>query len=899
MEPTVSIIIPIYNAEKTLEQCLVSCLRQSLASCEILLVDDGSTDRSLSIANTYASRFPDRIRVFSQTNCGPSCARNLGLSHAKGKFIGFLDADDRADRDMFLRLVLAAETRDADLVVCGRYDIVQDTHSTQSFKRVPHSHYPCSSIYETPELLCDTTQFVWDKLFLRALIETHQLRFDERFRYTEDVLFLCTYKSFCKRIFIIPDTLYYHYMDERNPATKYGSSLLDVPKVLQEIYQLYYHKLSFSYPDVLFDLAAKRFLFRLKRFPYMGSKLLQWKFCRAMYRVMKQYFPDWRKRIVTYHRAGFPSGFFCIHRGSLFLMSLYIFLPNRIKQFFLRLSTGFPAAIRHLRRRFTGWKKYFSQYTSLLLNAYYRFFLDHKKSDTNLVLIQAKGGRVPGGNMFFLLLETLRHNKKVVLPLRKEEQPHWKQYCTTYNIPTSLILTVKPESYRYYRLLASCAYLLNDSTFPQRFQKKSDQLYLNTWHGVPLKHMGCDVPQRAYAIGDVQRNFLHADYLLFPNPFMQQTMMRSYMLDQLYSGTILQESYPRVTILNDKNRRSLLRKHLGIADKKVCCYLPTWRGLMTKKQNARQHNDCMRYLSQLDNMLDADTLLYVKLHPYAEKGFQLGAFQHIRPFPPQYETYDFLTSCDMLITDYSSVLFDFAVTGRKIILFAYDYAEYKASRGLYLDPATFPFPLVQTAEELAEEIRLPKTYDDTDFRNVYCPYSTAGSVENLCRFLYHNEAVCRTITPSVVPPHLYYAALLTPGSKQFYLEYLLQQEQKANQHYLSCIRGSELKEHPERIRKLLTMSPFFSMDTRMFFTPVEALFYLLVVKKGCSSGFIVFVSKHYLNRLFLREYHRKFAHTVFRGIVFCCENDNRHLHMFAAVQCPLSIVNFSERTTKS
>ena len=99
---------------------------------------------------------------------------------------------------------------------------------------------------------------------------------------------------------------------------------------------------------------------------------------------------------------------------------------------------------------------------------------------------------------------------------------------------------------------------------------------------------------------------------------------------------------------------------------------------MTKKENTRQHKDCLHYLNQLDSQLGDDVILYVKLHPYAERGFHAENYRHIRMFPSNYETYDFLTVCDVLITDYSSVFFDFAVTGRKIILFAYDYEEYKA-----------------------------------------------------------------------------------------------------------------------------------------------------------------------------------------------------------------------------
>lgn len=884
MEPIVSIIIPIYNAEKTLEHCIVSCLRQSLSSFEILLIDDGSTDQSFAIAKHFQTQFPQYIRLFHQPNSGPSRARNIGLSNARGKYIGFLDADDRVDRDMFLRLVLTAESDHADLVVCGRYDIIQEPNKTHSLKRVPHTHYPCGSIFETPELLSDTTQFVWDKLFCRDIIDAHQLRFDEQFRYTEDVLFLCIYKYYCKRIRILPDLLYYHYMDERNPVRKYGNSILDVPKVLSKIYSFYYDAVNFPFPDILFDLAAKRFLFRVKRFPFMGSKLLQWKFCRSMFRVMKQYFPDWKRRIVFYNHAGFRGGLRFLYRASPTLMCIYILLPNRLKQFMLRASAWFSQQKSRFRRHYHALKARISRYGSLFLNAFYRFFLSHGTADTEQVFVQAKGGRAPAGNMFALLLESLRYNKSIVLALKKSEQEHWNMLCSMYGLCNSPVRTVQPETFRYYYHLARCAYLLNDSTFPPRFQKRPDQIYLNTWHGVPLKHMGYDVPARAYAIGDVQRNFLHADYLLFPNPFMQEVMLRSYMLDKLYRGTILQESYPRITLLTDTKRRETLRQSLGLSHMRVCCYLPTWRGLMTKKENARQHADCMHYLSELDRLLTDDTLLYVKLHPYAERGFSPDSYRHIRPFPQAYETYDFLTVCDVLITDYSSIFFDFAFTRRKIILFAYDYEEYKAGRGLYLDPASLPFPMVRTTQELFREIITPKYYDDTAFLTTYCPYSPSAVTGKLCRLLYQKDTAVRTARLPKKRLCLYYGGQLAPGAVTSYLHYLLQQApQEADVHTLTGIQAASLKDYPERIKKLLTYSTFLSVDEQLFFTPAEALAYILLIKKHCTIRLLSFFLRPYLNRLFHREYHRKLGTTTFERTIFCSEKDTRLYYILSTI----------------
>lgn len=892
MNPIVSIIIPIYNAENSLEACLTSCLRQTLEKIELILVDDGSSDLSFSIADSYRSRFPDKIRLFQQKNSGPSAARNLGLQEASGTYIAFLDADDRVDRDMFLRLYHAAEQEQAGLVICGRYDIYTEQAGFHAIKRMPNLTHSGYSIFEAPELLSETTQFVWDKLFRRSIIEAHALRFHESYRYTEDVLFLCIYKYYCGRIVTIPDALYYHYLDIRNPVKKYGKQLLDVPRVLDEIFCFYTQHDFFRHPDVFFDLTAKRFLFRIEHFSHMGGKYLQWQFCCRMFRVMKQYFPDWRRRIVHYHSHNFHEGFSCLFRGNGFLMFFYVFTPNCIKKFFHRCAAATKTLrnkVKHILHTLSCKKK---RYTELILNAYYRFWLDHGRIDPSLVLVQSKGGREPVGNMLALLYESLHFNKKIVLILKKECRSKWQTLCQQYKIPTQQIKTIPPYSYRYYRLLACSAYLLNDSAFPKRFIKRKGQIYLNTWHGIPLKYMGIDVPGRAYAIGDVQRNFLHADYLLFPNRFMQQTMLHAYMLDKLYPGTILYEGYPRTSILLNEGRRTILRKKLTLEHKRVCCYLPTWRGSMTKKENAKQYKDCASFFQALDTCLDADTVLFVKLHPYAERGFQLGPYRHIFPFPDNYEPYDFLTACDVLITDYSSVLFDFAITGRKIILFAYDYTGYKKQRGLYLDPADFPFPLVRTAEELCNEILAPKTYDDSEFLRTYCPVLSTDTANRICRMLFQMEYCCHTgsvtdntpVTEKGTAPaapsgpfRLLYGGLLTPDADFNHLLYLLNTNRSAKtENRIAGIASGALKAYPERLKKLLSVSDFLSIEPDLFYTPMEVLAYVILVKKHCHAKILKRILSPWLHRLLQREYRRNLGTLSFDSITICSKDLERH-----------------------
>ena len=118
MNPLVSIVIPVYNAEKYLAECLESVRNQSLRDIEIICVNDGSTDGSASILTDYA-KMDERIHVISQPNGGELAARNTGIRLASGEWIGFVDSDDRVSADMFERLLGNGEKHQADISHCG------------------------------------------------------------------------------------------------------------------------------------------------------------------------------------------------------------------------------------------------------------------------------------------------------------------------------------------------------------------------------------------------------------------------------------------------------------------------------------------------------------------------------------------------------------------------------------------------------------------------------------------------------------------------------------------------------------------------------------------------------------------------------------------------------------
>lgn len=192
MIPLVSIIVPMYNVEPFIEECIDSLLRQTLSDIEIILVNDGTPDRSGEIAEDYAKR-DARIWVIHQANGGLSSARNTGIKAARGTYIGFVDGDDYVSSAMFQRLTEEAEQNQLDIVGCGFYKQSSDRRTY-----VP-PQLEANRVLTKPEMTeqlkhAHETRFiwyVWRYLYRRELFERANLLFDEDIRFAEDSPSIC------------------------------------------------------------------------------------------------------------------------------------------------------------------------------------------------------------------------------------------------------------------------------------------------------------------------------------------------------------------------------------------------------------------------------------------------------------------------------------------------------------------------------------------------------------------------------------------------------------------------------------------------------------------------------------------------------------------------------------
>ncbi len=208
--PIVSVILPCYNGEKYLRQCVDSILNQTMADLELICVDDGSTDGTLEILRGYEAA-DGRVRVLEQSNAGAGAARNNGLRQARGEYLSFLDADDFFEPEMLRKAVDAAQQYQADYVVFAsdRYHM-----DTASFAPVPWTirrsdlppYMPFSYRQLTDNVFLSFVGWAWDKLYRRSFVERNGLWFQEQ-RTTNDMLFVFSALVTAKRIAVVDEVL--------------------------------------------------------------------------------------------------------------------------------------------------------------------------------------------------------------------------------------------------------------------------------------------------------------------------------------------------------------------------------------------------------------------------------------------------------------------------------------------------------------------------------------------------------------------------------------------------------------------------------------------------------------------------------------------------------------------
>ena len=355
------------------------------------------------------------------------------------------------------------------------------------------------------------------------------------------------------------------------------------------------------------------------------------------------------------------------------------------------------------------------------------------------VLLESHHGKDFGGSPYYMVRDLVASNEilyKRLVVVAPSHRAEWLRH----SLGSQEIKVVRPRSFSYVYFLAVCKWLVSDVTFPAYFSRRKGQLYLNTWHGTPLKTLG------RHAEGDVlrhlvniQRNFLHSTSLLMPNSHTESVIFDSYFLNELYDGSVIRSGYPRNDVFLQAGGDVGLEGALNVA------FMPTWRGEITDRRggSGSQISGLISLFDSLERVLPDGVIVWVRLHALVSGSIDMSAYRRIKDFPLDVEAYVHLAACDVLVTDYSSVFFDFAITGKPIIRYIPDESGYISDRGFCLDSKTLPFPCAKSVDELVSILLFfldSGSHDGSssrsEFLREYCPYDRGGSANFVNRVFF-------------------------------------------------------------------------------------------------------------------------------------------------------------------
>lgn len=258
------------------------------------------------------------------------------------------------------------------------------------------------------------------------------------------------------------------------------------------------------------------------------------------------------------------------------------------------------------------------------------------------------------------------------------------------------VKVVRYDSVEYWKNICTAKYLINNATFPPYFTKRPDQIYVNAWHGTPLKKMGYDANEGAIGAKNIVRNFIQADYLISPNAYTTENMyLKGYKMEGLFQGTILEEGYPRIDAQfgshEDKLETLARIEQAGavLTGKPIVLYAPTWKGADFSKPK-QQAKELLQIVEEMRDRLGDRYDILLKVHQQIIK--QTLDVPKLREFlvPNTVPTNQCLAVVDVLVTDYSSIFFDYLALDKPIIFYTPDKEDYTSLRGVYLEDLPGP-----------------------------------------------------------------------------------------------------------------------------------------------------------------------------------------------------------------
>lgn len=363
--------------------------------------------------------------------------------------------------------------------------------------------------------------------------------------------------------------------------------------------------------------------------------------------------------------------------------------------------------------------------------------------NSEAILYESFNGNSLTCNPFAIFKELIAH------PLYKKYLHVWalndkkripKEYCSLPNV-----IFLRKGSDGYLRYLATAKYLINNSGFPSYFSRRDDQKYLSTWHGTPLKTLGKEQKYKFYDHKRTQRNFLQSTHIISPNKHTSDIQLDSYDIRPLFDGLYSETGYPRIdlTLNTEDARKECIRGRMGLnKNSPVVLYAPTWRGTLDNVAF-----DTARLEKDLSILAELDCQVIFRGHSLLERVLDADNVA-CQVVPEDIDTNELLSIVDVLVTDYSSIFFDFLATGRPVLYYIYDVESYEQERGLYFSMDEMPGIKCKTIEELRFGVVMALRGEEVDIDNykssqaIYNYRDDGQATRRVIEFFFENSTEC-------------------------------------------------------------------------------------------------------------------------------------------------------------
>jgi CDP-glycerol glycerophosphotransferase len=661
----ITVVIPIYNTEDYLQESVRSVINQTYPNIEILLINDGSTDSCKELIEKL-SKEDKRIRSYHFTSRkGVGASRNLGIDKATGDYLYFLDSDD----------YLPHRTLESLIERIGEFDILSG--EIKNITKKEEENLKDVKIELMNQTILDTfkNNSILNRLISLAFTKKHNLRFSEDVDCFSDMAFITQAIIQLKEAPCLSGCFYYK-RTRNDPISNPSLLQLSGEKKTTSFLELFLSlKETYSNTKV-----ADRFLD--EQFITFYRKEILMLFTNQKY--IKDYFDTLSHAVRLIKLNSIPKS------NLLIKQQLASLCNGRQKQYMVLIKTYH--GLRDVKGALSGRRKFY-------IFLYQKFLTRIPLKEKTIVFESFLGKNYsdsPKNIYEYMTAHKMDFNYVWIFNEKKEIPGNAKQ--------------VKRYSFSYYYYLATSKYWVSNSRIPMHLNKRPGNVYLQTWHGTPLKKLVFDMNEIFSANPNYKTHFYKQsrrwDYLISANQYSSNIFRRAFK----YEKELLEFGYPRNDILHAPDKdiyaKNIKQKLNLPLNKKVILYAPTWRDDDFYEPGKYKFNLKLN-LQKMKERLGNEYVVLLRMHYFIADNIETTGVEDFAFNLSKYnDIADLYLISDMLITDYSSVFFDYANLKRPILFYTYDLEKYRDTlRGFYINmEEEVPGPLLETTEEIIDSI---------------------------------------------------------------------------------------------------------------------------------------------------------------------------------------------------